>query len=84
MKYIPGGVFTEEDAKAFVNKNKGDNAEKFPVILIDEDFLIGHIVFYKYFGEHTYEIGWVFNRNYQNKGYASEGIKPLLVGVQIH
>lgn len=45
MKYIPEGVFTEEDAKAFVKKNKGDNAEKFPVILKDEDFLIGHIVF---------------------------------------
>lgn len=45
MKYIPEGVFTEEDAKAFVNKNKGDNAEKFPVILRDEDCLIGHIVF---------------------------------------
>ncbi|WP_339248357.1 GNAT family protein [Bacillus sp. FSL R5-0523] len=78
MKYIPEGVFTEEDAKALVSKNKGDNAEKFPVILIEEDFVIGHIVFYKYFGEHTYEIGWVFNPNYQNKGYASEAAQAIL------
>ncbi|MCY8164721.1 GNAT family N-acetyltransferase, partial [Bacillus inaquosorum] len=57
MKYIPEGVFTEEDAKEFVIENKGDNAEKFPVVLIDEGCLIGHIVFLKYFGEHTYEFG---------------------------
>ncbi|OAS85363.1 MULTISPECIES: GNAT family N-acetyltransferase [Metabacillus] len=78
MRYIPEGVFTEEDAKEFVNKNMGDTAEKFPVVLIDGNILIGHIVFYKYFGEHTYEIGWVFNPKYYNKGYASEAAKAIL------
>ncbi|MCY8302903.1 GNAT family N-acetyltransferase [Bacillus spizizenii] len=78
MKYIPEGVFSKEDAKEFVNKNRGDNAEKFPVVLRDENFLIGHIVFYKYFGEHTYEIGWVFNPKYQNRGYASEAARAIL------
>jgi len=78
MKFIPEEVFTEEDAKEFVNKNIGDNAEKFPVVIIDEDILIGHIVFYKYFGEHTYEIGWVFNPKYQNRGYASEAARAIL------
>ena len=37
MKYIPEGVFTEEDAKEFVKKNMGDQPEKFPVVLIDEN-----------------------------------------------
>jgi RimJ/RimL family protein N-acetyltransferase len=78
MKYIPEGVFTEEDAKEFVNKNIGDNAEKFPVVIIDEDILIGHIVFLKYYGEHTYEIGWVFNPKYHNRGYASEAAQAIL------
>ncbi|MDA1635161.1 GNAT family protein [Bacillus cereus] len=78
MKYIPEGVFTEEDTRNFVNKNMGENAENFPVILIDEDTLIGHIVFHKYFGEHTYEIGWVFNPKYFNKGYASEAAQAIL------
>ena len=78
MKYIPEGVFTEEDAKEFVNKNKSDNAEKFPVVLMDEDIVIGHIVFHRYFGEHTYEIGWVFNPKYQNQGYASEAAQTIL------
>ncbi|WP_044640101.1 GNAT family N-acetyltransferase [Risungbinella massiliensis] len=78
MKYIPEGVFTEEDAKKFVNDNIGENAEKFPVVLKDEKMVIGHIAFFKYFGEHTYEIGWVFNPKYYNKGYASEAAKAIL------
>lgn len=78
MKYIPEGVFTEKDAKEFVCKNRGKDAEMFPVVLRDEDILIGHIAFHKYFGEHTYEIGWVFNPNYQNKGYASEAAQAIL------
>ena len=78
MKYIPEGVFTEEDTRNFVNKSMGENAENFPVILIDENILIGHIVFHKYFGEHTYEIGWVFNPKYFNKGYASEAAQATL------
>ncbi|WP_242268350.1 GNAT family N-acetyltransferase [Bacillus cereus group sp. BfR-BA-01352] len=78
MKYIPEGVFTEEDTRNFVYKNMGENAENFPVIQIDENILIGHIVFHKYFGEHTYEIGWVFNPKYFNKGYASEAAKVIL------
>ena len=78
MKYIPEGVFTEEDTRNFVNRNMGENAENFPVILVDENILIGHIVFHKYFGEHTYEIGWVFNPKYFNKGYASEAAQATL------
>ncbi|MDA1577168.1 GNAT family N-acetyltransferase [Bacillus cereus group sp. TH228LC] len=78
MKYIPEGVFTEEDTRNFVNKNMGENAKNFPVILIGENILIGHIVFDKYFGEHTYEIGWVFNPKYFNKGYASEAAQATL------
>lgn len=78
MKYIPEGVFSEKDAKDFVNKNVGENAQNYPVILTEEDKLIGHIVFHKYFGEHTYEIGWVFNPKYYNKGYASEAAKAVL------
>ncbi|ENQ3110695.1 N-acetyltransferase [Bacillus sp. JAS102] len=78
MKYIPEGVFTEEDTRNFVNKNMGENAKNFPVILIGENILIGHIIFHKYFDEHTYEIGWVFNPKYFNKGYASEAAQATL------
>ena len=67
MKYIPEGVFTEEMAKDFIEQNLGEEAEKFAVILKGENTLIGHIFFGKYFGDHTYEIGWVFNPKFYNK-----------------
>ncbi|MEH7344714.1 GNAT family N-acetyltransferase [Bacillus sp. JJ1532] len=78
MKYIPEGVFSEEDAKEFVIKNSVDQAVKFPVLLKNENILIGHIAFEKFFGEHTYEIGWVFKQEFQNRGYASEAAEALL------
>ncbi|WP_080847802.1 GNAT family N-acetyltransferase [Cytobacillus gottheilii] len=78
MQYIPEGVFTQEKAKELVNQNMDADAKYFPVVLLDGDILIGHIVFHKYFGEHTYEIGWVFNPRYYSKGYASEAAKGIL------
>lgn len=78
MEYIPEGVLTEEGAKHFINKNIGEKAENFPVVLRDTNTLIGHIVFHKSFGEHTYEIGWVFNQKYHSKGYASEAARAIL------
>lgn len=78
MKYMPEGVFSERDAKEFVNKNIGENAEKFPVILNDGNLLVGHIVFHKWFGAHTYEVGWVVNSKYHNHGFASESSRAVL------
>lgn len=78
MRYIPEGVFTKEDAKQFVEKNMGEKVEKYPVILKESNTLIGHIVFHRYFGEHTYEIGWVFHPDYYNNGFASEAAKAVL------
>lgn len=78
MMFIPGGLLTEEKAKQFVRDNINDNAENFAVLLAKENKLIGHLVFHKYFGEHTYEIGWVFNSAFHNRGYASEAATALL------
>ncbi|MGG7620453.1 GNAT family N-acetyltransferase [Bacillus coreaensis] len=78
MRYIPEGVFTMEDAKQFIVKNMGEKVEKYPVILKESNTIIGHIVFHRYFGEHTYEIGWVFHPDYYNKGFASEAAKTVL------
>ncbi|MBD8036916.1 GNAT family N-acetyltransferase [Solibacillus sp. A46] len=78
MKYIPEGVFTKEAAKEFITQNIGEKAEKYAVVLKEENILIGHIFFCKYFGNHTYEIGWVFNPKFYNQGYASEAAKAML------
>ncbi|MEI5906795.1 GNAT family N-acetyltransferase [Bacillus spongiae] len=78
MEFMPEGVLTEEETKRFIKKNIDGSPEKFPVILADEYKLIGHLEFYKFFGKHTYEIGWVFNPEYYNKGYASEAAAAII------
>lgn len=78
MKYIPEGVMTLEETNNFVLENRGDGAEKYAVILKEDHQLIGHIAFFKYFGDHTYEIGWVFNPDYYNRGFATEAARTIL------
>lgn len=78
MKYIPEGVFSEEDAKKFVQDHAREGAKYFPVRIKGKETIIGHITFFKYFGDHTYEIGWVFNPDYFNKGYATEAAWAVL------
>ena len=78
MAYIPEGQFTQAQARAFVARNVGEHAEEFAVILKDEDKLIGHMVFHPWFAPRTHEIGWVFHRAYQGKGYATEAALALL------
>lgn len=78
MKYIPEGVFTKDTAKEFITLNMGEKAEKYAVVLKKENILIGHIFFGKYFGDHTYEIGWVLNPKFHNHGYASEAAKAMI------
>ncbi|KAF0821107.1 acetyltransferase YnaD [Bacillus sp. ZZV12-4809] len=77
MRYIPEGIFTKEAAKEFIRENV-ENAKHFPVFLKNEEVLIGHIGFHQYFGNHTFEIGWVFNPKFYNKGYASEAAYTVL------
>ncbi|MBO1002297.1 GNAT family N-acetyltransferase [Pseudogracilibacillus auburnensis] len=78
MKYLPEDVFTEAAAKEFVKENMDETPKHYPVVLNDENFVIGHMAFHKYFGEHTYEIGWVFNPKYYYKGYATEAARAIL------
>ncbi|NBJ71205.1 MULTISPECIES: GNAT family protein [Clostridia] len=78
MKYMPEGVLTKEETQKMIKNNLGKSAEKFPVVLANENTLIGHMEFFNYFGGHTYEIGWVFHPTYYNQGYASEAALALL------
>lgn len=45
MEYMPSGVLNEDEAKQLVNNNLHDKAEKFAIILKEENLLIGHIEF---------------------------------------
>jgi [ribosomal protein S5]-alanine N-acetyltransferase len=78
MAYIPGGPLNEAQAGEFMARNAGEQAEEFAVSLKAERKLIGHIVFHPWFAPRTYEIGWVFNKAYQGKGYATEAALAML------
>ncbi|GLC87245.1 GNAT family N-acetyltransferase [Lysinibacillus piscis] len=78
MTYIPEGRFSQEQAKKFVVENREEQAKHFPVILRENHTLIGHLAFHPYFGQHTYEIGWVFHPDYYGNGYASEAAEAML------
>lgn len=77
MHYMPEGVLTAEQVQKFISDNR-DEAKHFAIVLREQSQVIGHLVFHPYFGEHTYEIGWVLNPAYYRKGYASEAAQALL------
>ncbi|TKI71597.1 GNAT family N-acetyltransferase [Lysinibacillus mangiferihumi] len=77
MHYMPEGVLTAQQVRKFISDNR-DEAKHFAIVLQEKSQVIGHLVFHPYFGEHTYEIGWVLNPAYYRKGYASEAAQALL------
>lgn len=77
MYYIPEVFETMEDVTSFVMKEK-EQDKFFSVVLKETGKVIGHLSFEPFFGEHSYEVGWVFNPNYHQKGYAKEAAYALL------
>lgn len=78
MTYIPDGIFTEAQARAFVIRQCAEQPEAIAVALGAEQQLIGHISFHPWFAVQTYEIGWVFHPRYYGCGYATEAAGALL------
>lgn len=78
MYFMPEGVLTEQETERYIHQHISEDAKKFAVVLKSDNQLIGHVEFFRYFGEHTYEIGWVMNPAYQHLGYMTEAAKALL------
>ncbi|WP_028563338.1 GNAT family N-acetyltransferase [Paenibacillus pinihumi] len=78
MHYIPGGALDEAGVRTFIEENSGSAARNFAVELVEQGTVIGHIGFHPYFGQHTYEIGWVFDSGHCNKGYATEAARAVM------
>jgi len=76
--WLPEGLMNEEQSMAFATKNAGDKPEALAVLMKGSNDLIGHMVFRAWGAPHTYEIGWVFARKHQRRGYATEAATSLL------
>lgn len=76
--WLPEGLMSEEQSRAFAVKNAGDTPEALAVLTKSSNELIGHMVFHPWFAPYTHEIGWVFGREHQRRGYATEAAKSLL------
>lgn len=78
IEHLPEIVFSMSDTKEFIDKNMGEEAKNFALVLKDDERLIGHMIFHKWFAPDTLEIGWVINSLFQAKGYASQAAYRLL------
>jgi RimJ/RimL family protein N-acetyltransferase len=88
-QYEPGMPITIDEAKKICTDRVGSN-DFFAVELKLEHKLIGHISFIKSKPSYvnTFELGYIFNPNYQGRGFATESgkifIKYVFENLKVH
>jgi RimJ/RimL family protein N-acetyltransferase len=76
VKFEPYDVYSEEGAKEEAVRRVSDH-NFYAVCLKDSNKVIGNLYFEKGNFD-TWELGYVFNRKYQGKGYATESAAVLM------
>lgn len=76
VQFEPYEVYTEEQAKQETLKRVNDDCF-FAVCLKADGTVIGNLTLIEGAFQ-TWEVGFVFNRQYQRKGYATESVKALM------
>ncbi|MCG7584861.1 GNAT family N-acetyltransferase [Photobacterium sp. OFAV2-7] len=76
--FLGEGRLSANQVIDFLASNSGASPKAYPIIEKSSQVLIGHIEFYPWFGDHTYEIGWVINPKFQGQGYGYEAAKAIL------
>ena len=76
VKYEPYEVFTEESSKLEAAR-RSEEHNYWAVCLKDCGKLIGNVYLSKQEFD-TWELGYVFNKNFHGKGYATEAARALL------
>jgi [ribosomal protein S5]-alanine N-acetyltransferase len=77
MEYIEP-TMTYEKAVSFVYNAGIKNKLVFAIVLKNINKVIGHLIFHEYTNKNNYEIGWVINKEYWDKGYAMEVSKKII------
>jgi [ribosomal protein S5]-alanine N-acetyltransferase len=77
MEYIEP-IMTYEEAVSFVNNTGIKNKLVFAIVLKNINKVIGHLIFHKYTSKNCYEIGWIINKGFWNKGYALEASNKII------
>ncbi|MCK5848032.1 MAG: GNAT family N-acetyltransferase [Caldisericia bacterium] len=78
MFYIPMGVLNVQEVKEFTSSNPEEETECYAIENKLFQRVIGQIIYHQWCMERTWEIGWIINPKFQNKGYASEAAKAIL------
>ncbi|NQT57364.1 MAG: GNAT family N-acetyltransferase [Bacteroidetes bacterium] len=78
-RYEPGDPLSREETAA-VTKERSQGIDFLAVILKSTNMLIGHIYFTQTEPEEfmTWELGFIFNPDYQKKGYATEASRAVI------
>jgi [ribosomal protein S5]-alanine N-acetyltransferase len=77
MEYIEP-IMTYEKVVSFIHNTGIKNKLVFAMVLKNINKVIGHLIFHKYTNKKIYEIGWIINKEYWNKGYAVEVSKKAI------
>ena len=77
MEYIEP-IMTHEKVVSFIHNAGIKNKLVFAIVLKNINKVIGHLIFHKYTNKKIYEIGWIINKDYWNKGYAMEVGKNII------
>jgi RimJ/RimL family protein N-acetyltransferase len=76
--YLGVGVMTEEQCRAWVDRQSGDEWAGLAVALRLDDSVIGHLILRAESEHRTREIGWVIHERARGQGYATEAARALL------
>lgn len=75
MYYIPEHFEDEEAVVAFMKTN---TSKFYAVEVKAQQRVVGHLSFEAFFEDHSYEIGWIFNKEDTGLGYAYEAAHALM------
>lgn len=74
MRFFVEGIYSEEAIHSFLEKDDFHYA----VCLKETGEIVGKLTLHDWFMKDTYELGWIFLPEHQNRGYCTESSYALL------